>query len=185
MMLRLVASLVMVLCFCMTAQASTNETFFLPPDAVSKHQTTIDRVANYLSGLSTMMIANGKEFVYYDYELEQVSYIPLDSALVGFLAQEKIRFDEKVGITSFEEKDGVIRIGLAQRDKPSEGALLLELSDKPLMIRTMVVTDATGQQTSVALSDAKFGVKLEKDLFIFRDPRQNPRGPRNRTVLNQ
>jgi outer membrane lipoprotein-sorting protein len=222
MMLRLVASLVMVLCFCMTAQASTKETFFLPPDEVSKHQTTIDRVANYLSGLSTivsdftqvapdgslssgkfylkrpgrmrwqynpptpiLMIANGKEFVYYDYELEQVSYIPLDSALVGFLAQEKIRFDEKVGITSFEEKDGVIRIGLAQRDKPSEGALLLELSDKPLMIRTMVVTDATGQQTSVALSDAKFGVKLEKDLFIFRDPRQNPRGPRNRTVLNQ
>ncbi len=132
-----------------------------------------------------LMIANGKEFVYYDYELQQVSYIPLDSALVGFLAQETIRFDGKVGITLFEEQDGVIRIGLAQRDKPSEGALMLEFSDKPLLIRNLKVTDATGQQTSVALSDAKFGVALEKELFVFRDPRQNPRAPKNRTLMNQ
>ncbi len=219
----LVASIIiMVLCFSMPAIANIKETIFMTEAEAAKHQPTIDRLAGYLSGLSTivsdftqvapdgslssgkfylkrpgrmrwqynpptpiLMIANGKEFVYYDYELEQVSYIPLDSALVGFLAQEKIRFDEKVGITSFEQKDGMIRLGLAQLDKPSEGGLLLEFADKPLSIRSMVVTDATGQETSVALSDAKFGLELEKDLFIFRDPRQNPRAPRNRTIMNQ
>jgi outer membrane lipoprotein-sorting protein len=131
-----------------------------------------------------LMIANGSQFVYYDYELEQVSYIPLDSALVGFLAQEKIVFGDKVGITFFEAQDRVIRIGLAQIDKPTEGRLTLELSDNPMQIRRMIVTDASNQVTSIALSGAKFDQKLDKSLFIFNDPRQGPRGARNRTAVN-
>lgn len=192
---------------------------FFTPAQVAEHQATVDRVAVYLSGLSTivsnftqiapdgslttgkfflrrpgkmrwqynpptpvLMIANGSEFVYYDYDLQQVTYVPLDSALIAFLAQEKIRFDEKVGIISFEEKDSAIRIGLAQRDKPDEGQLLLEFSDKPLLIRNMVVTDASGQVTTVALSNAKFGIKLDKSLFVFKDPRKGGRNqPLDRT----
>lgn len=132
-----------------------------------------------------LMVANGTEFVYYDYDLEQVSYIPLDSALIGFLAQETVRFDDKVGITTIEEKEGAIRIGLAQRDKPDEGSLLLEFSDKPLLIRNMVVTDAANQTTTVSLANAKFGLALDKQLFVFMDPRKGRRGGLNRTVIKQ
>lgn len=132
-----------------------------------------------------LMIANGIQFVYYDYELEQVSFIPLDSALVGFLAQKNITFDGDVGIISFEEDNSAIRIGLAQRDNVDEGQLLLEFSDKPLLIRNMVVTDSTNQVTTLALSDAKFGTKLDKELFIFKDPRKGRREPRGGTVMNQ
>ncbi len=119
-----------------------------------------------------LMVANGSEMIYYDYELEQLSHIPLDATLIGFLAQEKIRFDGSVGIISFSEKNGTIRIGVAQKEKPSEGQLVLELSDKPLLIRNMVVTDASGQVTTVSLNNANFGAKIDKELFDFRDPRQ-------------
>lgn len=119
-----------------------------------------------------LMVANGSEMVYYDYELEQLSHIPLDSTLIGFLAQEKIRFDNNVGIISFSEAAGTIRIGVAQRSKPSDGQLVLELSDKPLLIRNMVVTDTNGQVTTVSLNNANFGAKIDKNLFDFRDPRQ-------------
>lgn len=123
-----------------------------------------------------LMVANGSELVYYDSELEQVSYIPLGSTLIGFLAQEKISFsgsDSKgVGVISFSENAGFIRIGVAQRDKPSEGNLVLEFSDNPLLIRSMVVTDASGQVTNVALNNAQFGTELDKKLFDFRDPRK-------------
>lgn len=206
------ASFIVVFLFCSPSFAADKITF-LPSSEVAQHQATIDRLAIYISGLSTivsnftqvapdgslttgkfflrrpgkmrwqynpptpvLMIANGSEFVYYDYDLQQVSYVPLDSALIAFLAQEKIRFDEKVGIISFEEKDSAIRIGLAQRDKPDEGQLLLEFSDKPLLIRNMVVTDANKQVTTVALSNAKFGIKLDKSLFVFMDPRKGGRG---------
>ncbi len=119
-----------------------------------------------------LMVANGSEMVYYDYELEQISHIPMDSTLIGFLAQDKIRFDNNVGIISFSEAAGTIRIGVAQRSKPSDGQLVLELSDKPLLIRNMVVTDTNGQVTTVSLNNANFGAKIDKNLFDFRDPRQ-------------
>ncbi len=119
-----------------------------------------------------LMVANGKELVYYDYELEQLSHIPLDSTLIGFLAQERVTFDKTVGITELQEEAGVIRVSLAQKERPTDGGLMLELSDKPLLIRNMVVTDATNQITSVSLNNAKFGTALDKNLFDFRDPRK-------------
>ncbi len=122
-----------------------------------------------------LMVADGHQLVYYDYDLKQVSYFSLDSTVIGFLAQEKISFTGKVGIKEFEEKDGAIRITLAQKDKPDEGRLMLEFSDKPLLIRSMVVTDATRQITTVSLTHARFGMALDKALFAFNDPRPKQR----------
>lgn len=126
----------------------------------------------YKPPVPILMVANGSELVYYDSELQQVSYIPLTSNLIGFLAQEKISFSGDVSITSFSEEAGFIRIGVAQREKPTEGNLLLEFSDNPLLIRSMLVTDASGQVTNVALNNAKFGENIDKKLFDFRDPRK-------------
>jgi outer membrane lipoprotein-sorting protein len=122
-----------------------------------------------------LMIATGSEMIFYDFELEQVSHIPLDNSLVSFLARPHITFDGDVGITYFSNEASAIRIQVAQRKKPSEGKLQLEFSDKPLTLRSMVVTDATGQVTSVALTDAKFGAKIDPALFVFKDPRKKRR----------
>lgn len=122
-----------------------------------------------------LMVSSGTELVFYDYELEQVSHIPLDGSLISFLAQDKITFGGKVGITKFSNEASVIRIEVAQKDKPTEGKLMLEFSDKPLMLRNMVVTDATGQTTTVALQNAKFGADIDPDLFVFKDPRKKKR----------
>jgi outer membrane lipoprotein-sorting protein len=118
------------------------------------------------------MVSNGSTLVYYDYELEQVSHVSLDSTLIGFLAQEKISFGKNVGVTDFSKAAGVIRVSLAQREKPSEGQIMLEFSESPLTLRNIVIRDATNQITSVSLNDAKFGVDLDSELFIFRDPRE-------------
>ncbi len=122
-----------------------------------------------------LMVSNGSELVYYDYELEQVSHIPLDSTLIGFLARPVIRFDKDVGIVAFSEKSDVISVTLAQLDKPDDGQLMLEFSDKPLTLRNMVITDATQQVTTVSLNNARYGIKIDPENFIFRDPRK----PRN------
>lgn len=196
----------------MTAQAAETpkqNVAFLTAQQLAPNQKTIQRVEQYLTGLSTivadftqvapdgsltsgkfylerpgkmrwqynpptpiLMVSNGSELVFYDVELEQVSHIPLDSTLIGFLAQNPIRFDGKVGVLAFEQENSVIRITLAQKDKPTDGTLTLEFSDKPLLIRNMVVTDATHQITTVSLNNARFGVKLDRELFIWRDPRQ-------------
>lgn len=122
-----------------------------------------------------LMVSSGSELVFYDYELDQVSHIPLDGSLISFLAQDKIIFGGKVGITRFSNEANAIRIEVAQKDKPTEGKLMLEFSDKPLTLRNMVITDATGQTTTVALENAKFGTELDPDLFIFREPTKKHR----------
>lgn len=194
------------------AQEET-KSVFLPPSEIERNRATINRLEDYLSGLTTivsdftqiapdgtltsgkfylqrpgkmrwqynpptpiLMVANGSELVYYDVELEQVSHIPLDSTLIGFLAQNPIRFDKTVGIEEIENNAGVIRIKVAMRDKPSNGELTLEFSDNPLLIRNMVVRDANSQITTVSLNNARFGAALEEKLFIFRDPRKGRRG---------
>ncbi len=40
-----------------------------------------------------------------------------------------------------------------------------------MVIRNMVVRDAAGQITSVALNNARFGVKMDPKLFLFKEPR--------------
>src|SRR5690606_35599945 len=116
-----------------------------------------------------LMVSSGSTLVFYDYELEQVSHIPLDGSLVSFLAREKITFGDDVGITYISNEANAIRIEVAQKDKPTEGKLMLEFSDKPLTLRNMVVTDSTGQVTTVALTNATFGAKIDPKLFIFKD----------------
>lgn len=120
-----------------------------------------------------LIIANGIQLIFYDSELEQVNYLPIDDSLLSFISQKTIRFDGNVGITAMEKEDGILRLTLADRGKPAEGTIMLELSESPLVLKSLVVTDATGQVTTVLLSDAQFGVRLDNNLFIFNDPRKN------------
>lgn len=121
-----------------------------------------------------LMIADGAFLVYYDYELEQVSHTPLDSTLVGFLARENIAFgDGTVSVESLELRGGsTLRLTLLQTSRPTDGKLTLEFSDSPLQLRNFIVTDAQGQVTTVSLNNARFGEKLDKNLFVFNDPRE-------------
>lgn len=120
-----------------------------------------------------LMIADGSQIIYYDYELEQLSHIPLDSTLASFLAREHVDLaDKMVTLEDFEEKDGMIRLTLTQTEKPESGKLTLEFSDSPIQIRNMVVTDSQGQITTVSLNNAQFGSALDKKLFVFEDPRK-------------
>lgn len=126
----------------------------------------------YEPPVPVLIIANRGTLTYYDYELKQVSNISLDDTLAGFLAKDTIRFDPKViKILDVNDTDSVIRIRLTQADKPEEGELTLELSDSPLQLRNMTIKDASGQETNVSLTNARFGLALENKLFIFRDPR--------------
>jgi len=196
----------------LAADAPNPPITFLSQEEIAPHQKTIDRIQEYLTGLTTivsdftqvapdgsltsgkfflgrpgkmrwqynpptpiLMVSNGDEMIYYDYELEQLSHIPLDQTLIGFLAQNPISFDKTVGLTGFSQSADVIRISLAQLGKPEDGELTLEFSDKPLAIRNMVIRDAQHQVTTVSLNNAQFDVKLNPKLFDFRDPREDRR----------
>lgn len=147
--------------------ALTNGKFFLQRPGKMRWQ--------YNPPTPVLMVANGSELIFYDYQLEQISHIPLDGSLVSFLSREKITFGGDVGITKFSNAANAIRIEVAQRAKPDEGKLMLEFSDKPLQLKSMIVTDATGQVTTVALQNAQYDIAIDPALFVFKDPRKKRR----------
>lgn len=114
-----------------------------------------------------LMVSTGKFLTYYDYELEQITNIPLDESLAGFLARPVIDLNAKeLKVLEQTRKNGVIRIKLTQTNKPDEGELTLELADKPMVLRNLIIKDAQGQTTNVSLNNARYGVKLNDALFV-------------------
>ena len=124
----------------------------------------------YLPPTPVLMVTSGGQIVYYDKELDQITRIPLESTLVGFLARDTVKFDHTVIITDCERGDETVSISLVQTQRPKDGSLTLEFSDNPLALRRMVVKDSGGQITTVALNNAHFNFPLPASLFTFKDP---------------
>lgn len=119
-----------------------------------------------------LLVSNGEALTYYDSELDQVNYIPLDETLAGFLAEPQIKLSsDAITLKQFTAAEAMIRATVVQADKPDEGSLTLELSDRPLQLQRMVIADATGQRTQIQLQNAQYGEKLPNALFVFEDPR--------------
>ncbi len=115
-----------------------------------------------------LMVSNGGTMTYFDRELAQTSYIPIDDTPAGILVQERITFAGKLGVKHMEESAGVVRITLYQPEKPDSGDLTLEFSDHPLALRNLSAVDATGQETTVSFSNAVFGQPIDPALFTLK-----------------
>lgn len=122
-----------------------------------------------------LMVANGSHLIFHDYELDQTSYIPLESTLAGFLARKDIHFGKDVVIKSIDRGAGALRLTVYQEARPKDGELTLEFSTGPLQLRNMKILDAVGQETTVSLQNARFNIPLGKELFVFESTKTRPK----------
>lgn len=119
-----------------------------------------------------VMVSTGQSLRYYDYELDQISDIPLDDTLAGFLARKDISFDPKVvKVLEAASVNGVLRVKIEQAGKPGDGNLTMEFAEAPLKLRNLILVDAEGKQTNISLNNAQYGVKLQESLFVVKDNR--------------
>ncbi len=117
------------------------------------------------------IVADGSWLIYVDKELDQVSYVPLESTPAGILLDAKISLlGGDFTITHFENVANVIRITLYKTDDPGKGILTLVFSDRPLTLKKWTITDAQGIFTSVSLIGSRFGISLDGNLFKFKSP---------------
>lgn len=132
-----------------------------------------------------LMIANGAFLVFYDYELDQTSHIPLQDTLAGFLARETVEFGGDVVVTDLATGAGSLRLTVVQKARPQDGQLTLEFADNPLQLRNMKVVDTTGQETTISLANARYGLKLDDSLFVFEDKTTAPRIGKSSTGIQR
>ncbi len=120
-----------------------------------------------------LIVANGNVISYYDYELDQVSHVTVNSTLAGVLTRKEIRFTDDVEVSDVKNEDKVLYLTLAMKNKPEEGKLTLVFSDKPLTMRKMIVTDANGKVTNISFDNPVTAQELDKELFNIDNKKLN------------
>jgi outer membrane lipoprotein-sorting protein len=116
--------------------------------------------------------------VYYDRRLEQVSHLFPNSTPLGFLLRDKIRLSGDVTVTDVRRSPGELHVTLVRTEEPNQGSIQLSFADEPLELRRWTVFDAEGQATHLVLERPQTGLRLDRELFRFRDPQFYP-GARN------
>ena len=119
-----------------------------------------------------LVIADGTFLIYYDKQLKQVSYVGLDSTPAGILVRPQVRLDgDDLKVTQVAHQPGVLDVTVIRKSDPGQGRITLVFTEQPFQLRQWQVTDPQGQVTTVSLFDAHSGIALNKDLFVFDDPR--------------
>lgn len=117
-----------------------------------------------------LLVADGNFVIYFDKSLNQTSYLPIGSTPAWFLLRNDIRLGGDVSVIGYEHTPGAIRVTLVQTKEPDAGAVTLTFSDRPLELKQWSLVDAQGKRTTVALTDIKLGVPIDKQLFVFKEP---------------
>ena len=125
-----------------------------------------------------LIVADGTWLIYHDKELEQMTHLPLGATPAGIIVDNKLSlFGNDPKVTKIERGRDVIAVTLVGDE--DEGAITLVFSDKPLVLRKWIVTDAQGVRTSVALLSSRLGLALDDKLFKVKllqpepDPNQS------------
>jgi outer membrane lipoprotein-sorting protein len=117
-----------------------------------------------------MLIANRNFLIYRDKDLDNTSYIPIDSTPAGLLIRPVVKLNEDgLQVTGVGRHPGVIEITVTQSSDPKQGRITLLFSEAPFQLRQWLVLDSQGQTTSVALFDPHTDAKFDKDWFEFQD----------------
>jgi outer membrane lipoprotein-sorting protein len=118
-----------------------------------------------------LIIADGQWLIYNDKELEQVSYVDLQSTPAGLLVAENISFfDGDYRIAKVERGANTLSIDVTKKENFAGGAVTLIFSDHPLILKKWMILDAQGVRTTVSLLGSKFGLPLDPKLFKFDEP---------------
>lgn len=126
----------------------------------------------YKGDKKLQLVADGKNLIYYDERLEQVSYLPLKSSPLYPILKDHVDLNDKsIRIVRFAKTESEISLGFVQSSDPGAGELTLQFSESPLELRRWVVRDAQDVMTTVSLIGVETDKTVDAKLFKFVDPR--------------
>ncbi|MCB2081826.1 MAG: outer membrane lipoprotein carrier protein LolA [Rickettsiales bacterium] len=168
-------------------QMKTLQTRFMQTDPgqgmVSQGTLTMSRPGNarweYLEPTHILVLVTGKDVIYYDYELDQISYGDLQSSLANLLLKPEITLGDDVLVTHVTKSDKQNELSLVLADKngtPDDfiTALTLDFTLEPFMLNRMRRTTQAGETISINLLHPQVNIPLDEATFKFENPRLIP-----------
>ena len=119
-----------------------------------------------------LLVAPGDwRLIFYDGSIKQVNVIPLGETPLGFLLEEEVSLEGEITIRDVREREDEIDLVMVRSAAPDQGQVVLTLGRNPLQLRRWAVTDPQGLTTRIQLVDLRAGMPLDRDLFVWRDPK--------------
>lgn len=120
------------------------------------------------------IFADGHWLIYFDRELDELTYLPLEDTPAGLLVRDRIALSGDITVSRIERGGGTLRVTLHKAGKADFGSITLVFTDAPIALKQWVVTDAQGITTRVTLVKPEFNVALDAKLFEFKDTPLTP-----------
>lgn len=119
---------------------------------------------------ASLVMATGGQVAVFDPKSNQPpTHYPLRSTPLSVILADDVDLTRARMVTG-HEGDGVTTTVTAQDpDNPRNGSIRMVFTDSPIELRQWVVTDSSGVQTTVVLSDVRTGVDLRQSLFNIVD----------------
>jgi outer membrane lipoprotein-sorting protein len=118
---------------------------------------------------SPILLIADRFYVYYvDKQLAEMSKVGLKSTPAWFLLREPITFDDLV-VTRLERGANGLGVTVVDPAEADNGSLTMQFTSQPAL-RQWTIVDQQRKTTTVSISDVQFGVALDPELFVYRDP---------------
>lgn len=116
-----------------------------------------------------LLVADGSSIVYFDKELDQISYIALDSNPASIILNGNIKLtgnNPSVKISEItQRKDDILEVSLSIPNENQTGKIKILFQKKPLSLIGWEVKDPQGITTTITLSNIKPENNLKDSLF--------------------
>ncbi len=119
-----------------------------------------------------LVVADGTFLIVHDAELDDPSYIPLDSTPAGVILRPEIHLNSgDLKVTEVERDAGVIGFKIINAEEPEQGDITLTFTERPFLLRQWTVRDVQDKYTTVSLFDVQSGIDIDPKKFIFENPK--------------
>ncbi len=116
-----------------------------------------------------LVLGTGNFLIYADFQLQEITHIPIAQSPVWPLIKEKISFaDKSVIIDRIDLTNGYLRVAIRQSSSPKDGVIDLIFNPNPLYLMQWLVTDSQFRTTSFTLNNPVSGLPLDENLFHFQ-----------------
>lgn len=130
----------------------------------------------YAEPTNVLIVGNGKDIVYNDLDLDQVTHIDYDDIPASMILSDKIKIDgEKIKIIDFYQDTGSTSITLDYADKGDVGPITLVFSNNPMELKQWKIVDPQSVEVSVSLYDAKKDLDIDDEVFKFKNKKTSSR----------
>lgn len=123
--------------------------------------------------MENFVVADGVFIYFYDAELEEQTNAPIKTTLANFFLRKEFSFNDDLVVKEAKKAGDMLMVTVVQADEPEAGSITFAFGDTPFELKKWRVVDAQGLITEVELFHLKTALKLDNDLFVYKDPKRD------------